>query len=102
MDGKVKYASLEEAVRGLLTTVDSLDDPIQSYTQQSSTIGEEGNVWNGTAAEQAKPILDKLQSDIIRLQAICKDFAEKLNISLDNYQKADNNAVSNMYNNINI
>ena len=102
MEGTVKYGSLEEAVRGLVAKVESLDDPIQNYIKQSSTIGEDGNVWNGTAAAQAKPILDKLQSDIERLQVICNDFAEKLNISLENYETADNNAVSNMYNNINI
>ena len=102
MDGTVKYGSLEEAVRALLTKVESLDDPIQSYMKQSSTIGEDGNVWNGTAAAQAKPILDKLQSDIERLQIICKDFAEKINVSLENYETADNNAVSGFYNNIDV
>ena len=51
MDGTVKYGSLEEAVRGLVSTVESLDDPIQNYMKQSSTIGEDGNVWNGNCPE---------------------------------------------------
>ena len=96
----VKYGSLEDAVKALLNKVDQLDDPIQAYIQQSSTIGEDGNVWNGTAAAQAKPLLDKLQADIQNLQIMCNQFADKINVSRENYETADANAVNNMYDKI--
>ena len=98
----VKYGSLEEAVRALVTETNNLDDPITKYNTNASTIGDGGSVWNGTAANEAKPILDKLQKDIDDLQLLCHNFAETIGVSLENYMEADNKAVSGMYNDINI
>jgi hypothetical protein len=96
----VKYGSLEEAVRALVAKAESLDDPIDNYTKNSETIGEEGRVWNGTAAAEARPVLDKLRTDIESLQTLCRTFAESIGISLENYEAADASAVAGMYNNV--
>ena len=76
----VKYGSLEEAVRALVTSAENLDDPIENYMKNSETIGEDGNVWRGTAAAQARPVLDKLKTDIDSLQLLCRTFAESIGI----------------------
>jgi hypothetical protein len=96
----VKYGSLEEAVRALVVNAENLDDPINNYIQNSETIGEDGRVWKGTAAAQARPVLDKLKADIESLQILCRDFAESIGISLENYEEADSSAVTGVYNNI--
>lgn len=96
----VKYGSLEEAVRALVTSAENLDDPINNYMKNADTIGEEGNVWNGAAAAQARPVLDKLRTDIESLQLLCRTFAESIGISLENYEAADTSAVAGMYNNV--
>jgi len=96
----VKYGSLEEAVRALVTSAENLDDPIDNYMKNADTIGEEGNVWSGTAAAQARPVLDKLRTDIESLQVLCRTFAESIGVSLKNYEAADNSAVAGMYNNV--
>ena len=96
----VKYGSLEEAVRALVTSAENLDDPITNYMKNADTIGEEGNVWNGAAAAQARPVLDKLRTDIESLQLLCRTFADSIGISLENYEAADTSAVAGMYNNV--
>ena len=93
----VRYGSLEEAVRALVRDASNLDDPIDQYLNQSKTIGREGSVWAGTAAEQAEPVLLKLKEDITELQAAVKAFADKTGISLENYEAADQSAVTGIY-----
>ena len=98
----VTYESLEQAVTDLLKEVENLDDPINKYEQNSSQIGEGGAAWSGTAADQAKPILNKLKADIISLQNTTRAFAKELGITKEEYETADANVVSNMYNKIDI
>lgn len=90
MDGKVQYASLEEAIRALVNQAQGLDDPIDNYMKQQSQIGEPGAAaWGGTAAERVIPVLSAIKYDIIELQNACNEFAEDAGVSLENYQTAD-------------
>ena len=85
MEGQAVYAELKQATDNLVKYSNQLDDPIDTYMQNSNKIGADGSVWGGTAAEKAAPIL----ADIIQLQRACKTFSEKVDASLVSYQQTD-------------
>ena len=93
MDGKVVYASLQEATQALVNDANRLDDPIDLYVQQQNQIGETGApAWGGTAASEVMPVITAIKADIVELQAACNDFSEKVNTASINYGVADANA----------
>jgi uncharacterized protein YukE len=90
MDGRVTFNSLKEAVEALNKYAQQLDDPIDQFLNEASTIGEDGaSAWGGTAAESVVPVLQKIKADIVQLQAASAEFSENVNKSLQNYQAAD-------------
>ena len=90
MDGKVVYGSLKDAVDSLNADAQKLDDPIDTYMENASQIGESGSsAWGGTAAEQVVPVLTAIKADIVQLQEACSEFSANVDASLANYAEAD-------------
>ena len=84
------YGSLKEAVDALTADAQKLDDPIDTYMQNASQIGESGaSAWGGTAAEQVVPVLTAIKADIVQLQEACSEFSANVDASLANYAEAD-------------
>ena len=89
MEGQAVYGSLKEAVDKLVNYSNSLDDPIDTYMRNSGHIGETGDVWGGTAAGKAAPVLAAIKADIVQLQNACREFSEKVDATLASYQQSD-------------
>ena len=89
MEGQAVYAELKQATDNLVKYSNELDDPIDTYMQNSNKIGADGSAWGGTAAEKAAPILAAIKADIIQLQKACMTFSEKVDASLVAYQQTD-------------
>ena len=99
MDGKVVYGSLKEAADSLNSDAQKLDDPIDTYMNNASQIGESGSTaWGGTAAEQVVPVLSAIKADIVQLQEACSEFSTKVDASLSNYAQADAESVNEVTN----
>ena len=90
MDGKVVYGSLKDAVDALTADAQKLDDPIDTYLQNANKIGDTGaDAWGGTAASQVVPVLQAIKADIVQLQEACTEFSNNVDVSLANYNQAD-------------
>jgi len=97
---KASYESIDEAVRSLNLAVKALYDPIAAADQEFNKVGEGGEAYSGTAADQIRPILNRMKANIETLQSTVQTLADEAGVSLENYEQADSQATQAIANNI--
>ena len=90
---KVEYEEVETSADELRTSASNMETVLNEIKMQFDKIGTD-EVWNGTAAAQAKARFDELSSKFPKFSEAVNNYATYLHNSVENYRSVDTSATN--------